>query len=168
MIKKALKINPYSSDANFYMGLCYEKSGCFKKAICFYNISTSLESCVECHLRLSCCYQVLGEDDLMFDEAIKAYNVNKYDNDAVYNLTRILIKRKRYTEAYEILNNDVFICSSDLGILKNLLFSSIKVREFKMAESIAKYLIELDSDNSLAIDFLGQCQPDDGSMIDKK
>ena len=153
-IKKALKINPNSSDANFYMGLCYEKSNRLEDAVKFYQESVTIEDSIECHLNLSVCYKTMECFDTALIEARKAYAIDAFDIDAVYNLTYILIVKKQYQEVYNILNNDYWNKSNDVGILKNFLFSSIKVSDFGMAKIIAKRIVVLEPENRLANDFL--------------
>lgn len=155
-IRKALKINPYSSDANFYMGLYYERSCRLKDAVKFYRASLEIEESIECHLNLSVCYKTMECFDDALIEARKAYAMDAFDADAVYNLTYILIVKKQYQEVYKILNVEHWKNSNDVGILKNFLFSAIKVCDFGMAEALAKRLIVFEPENILAIDFLNQ------------
>ena len=153
-IKLSLKINPNSADANFYMGLYFEKSDKLEKAIEFYNISVEIEDSIEGYLNLSICYNKLGDSEQALVEARKAYRQDPFDNDAIYNLTYILIKKKHYNEVYNLLNDDYWMNSNDVGILKNFLFSSIKTSNFITAKIVAKKIVDLDNKNRLANDFL--------------
>lgn len=155
-IKKALKINPESADAYFYMGVLFEKLGNAEKAIYFYKKSTNLGESLECFLNLTVCYQQLNDFDNSLISAFKAYEMNQKDNDAIYNLSYLLIRQRRYSESFNILKKLEYLLISDIGILKNLLFSAIKTSHFKTAEQVAKHILSFDPSNILARDFLNE------------
>lgn len=153
-IEKALKINPESADANFYMGVLFEKLNDINKAVYFYEKSKNIEESLECFLNLTVCYQQLNDFESSLCVAYRAYELDEKDIDALYNLSYLLIKERRYSEAFDVLKKLDYLSISNIGILKNLLFSAIKTSHFEIATQVAKHILCFDSSNNLARDFL--------------
>lgn len=153
-IEKALKINPESADAYFYMGVLFEKLNDINKAVYFYEKSKNIEESLECFLNLTVCYQQLNDFESSLCVAYRAYELDEKDIDALYNLSYLLIRERRYSESFNILKNLDYFLISDIGILKNLLFSAIKTGHFEIAMHVAKHILCFDPNNNLARDFL--------------
>lgn len=150
LLKKAIEINPQNEDSYFYMGVYYRKKQQWDKAIdCFLKSEAINSREIEVHLNLAACYVEIGDNERALSEAKRALEINPLDPDALFNMTRILIMMKEYGEAFRVLYDKRKSFDDDIGLLRNLLLSSLKTNHHDVCIETAKKVQEIDQNDAM-------------------
>ena len=159
LLKKAIEISPFDEDTYFYMGVYYRKKGQWDKAIDYFLKSEIMDkNAIEIHLNLSVCYAEIGDYEKALTRALKALEIDPSDDDALFNASKVLIALKKYEKAYDILYDNYAGISDDMGLLRNLFISALKIGNYDVSVETAKKMLAIDKDDSMARKFLSDVE----------
>lgn len=162
LLQKAIEINPLDEDVYFYMGVYYRKKGQWEKAIDYFLKSEIMdENGVEVNINLSACYAQIGDYEKALERSLMALEIDSSDPDALFNASKILIALKDYEKAFELLYENYAGISNDIGLLKKLFISALKIGNFNVSAEAAKKILAIDENDSLAKRFLSDIESSD-------
>ena len=158
-LQKAVEINPSNADFYFYLGVYYRKRRQWDRALdCFLKSEKLDDRDAEVHINLSACYAETGELEESLSEAQKALAQRPSDPDALFNVSRVLIWLKEYEKAFRVLHDKRESVQDDLGLLKNLFVSALRLGKYDVCTETAKRILAIDENDTASKDFLTDIQ----------
>ncbi|MGN1444238.1 MAG: tetratricopeptide repeat protein [Acutalibacteraceae bacterium] len=158
-LQRAIALNPSNADSYFYLGVYYRKKRQWDRALdCFLKSEKLDGRDAEVHINLSACYAETGELEKSLSEAQKALEQRPSDPDALFNVSRVLIWLKEYEKAFQVLRNHQESVHGDLGLLKNLFVSALRLEKYDVCTETAKSILAIDENDIASKKFLTDIQ----------
>lgn len=140
LFERAAQVNEKDPDAYFYLGVYFEKMRNWVKAIECYKKSIALDTYeIEPHINITKCYCNVGDSESALNEAKIAYELDHDDSDVLFNLSFIMIKEKKYEDAFFLLNSSQ-TTNNHCDLLRNLMFCAKKLNRQDIYLSCSQHL----------------------------
>lgn len=149
---KAEEIAPEHPNTLFYLGLYYEKTEDYIKAISYYKRSLKADNCFETNANLAVCYYAVEEFEKALVYAKEAYNLYR-SVDNLYSYTRVLVKLKKYEKALEIFKATDLDYSNDADTLISHIICLLRTGNFQQADEIYDKLKKVDNESRMVCDY---------------
>lgn len=150
---KAKDIAPDHPRVLFYLGLYYEKTDDFEKAIAYYKRSLKAENCFGVNASLAVCYYYTED----FEEALKyaeeAYRLKPNSVDSLFYYTRLLVKNKKYQKGFDVFRTTELNYEYDAELLITYIICSLRTGNIKYADDAHVKLKKIDSTSKMVCDY---------------
>lgn len=152
---KAEEIAPEHPRVLFYLGLYYEKTDDFEKAIEYYKRSLKIENDSGTNASLSVCCYAIGK----FEEALKyakeAYYLEPNCIDNLFYYTRLLVVNKKYQDGFDVFKSTQLNYDEDKELLITYIICSLRTGNTSNADDAYTKLQKVDDTSRMVCDYEG-------------